>query len=171
VTDARPGRIGGAATPPAPPQPVVDRFREEVPMRRLRAASLAALALVLAACARPGRPIGPSPAAEPRPPADPATVQVTNYNWATMNVFAVVRGLSQWLGQVETGDTETWELPAAAATLGEVELLADPVGSDARYQTGRIMVIPGTVIELTVENNLALSSYFVGGAAAPVSLP
>jgi hypothetical protein len=72
---------------------------------------------------------------------------------------------------VETGDTETFELPSAAAAVGEVDLVADPIGSDLRYRTGAIPVYPGTIIELTVQNNLALSSYWVSGADHPVLVP
>ena len=75
----------------------------------------------------------------------------------------VVRGQSLRLGQVETGGTESFDLPTTARAVGEIELLADPIGTDAEYTTGHILVVPGTVIELRIENNLRLSSYSVSG--------
>ena len=119
--------------------------------------------LLLLACADGGRRIGPPPAEEPEPAVAPTTVEVANFNWSRVDVYAEVQGQTLRLGYVETGHTETFELPASTRAAFELELVVDPIASDAAYQTGPIPVLPGTVIQLRVENNLRLSSYSIRG--------
>ena len=135
-------------------------------MRALRHITFLATLLVAplapVGCAEGGRPIGGRQPEEAEPVLAPV-VRVTNFNWSRVAVHALVDGRTVRLGEVETGHTEMFSLPAAARAIGELELLADLLASDQEYQTGRITVLPGTVIELRIENNLRLSYYTVTG--------
>jgi hypothetical protein len=122
-----------------------------------RMVALLTLSLQLA-CAHGGRSIAP---AEEREARAPISVVVTNHNWNRIDVYAAVAGETVRLGQVETGHTETFVLPSLVQTAPELSLIADLIGADGGYETGSIMIWPGTVIELRIENRLPLSSYTI----------
>ena len=69
-------------------------------------------------------------------------------------------GQSFWLGMVETGRTESLELPARFLTSLDLYLSVQPIGSRVGWTSDPLMLTEGVTIELTVENNLALS-YFM----------
>jgi len=123
---------------------------------RMRPALLAALLLLTACADTGGRPIATS-REEPGPPPPASSVRATNHNWSLVIVYVLLDGRSVRLGQVETGRTLTFTLPASVQTATEVELLADPFTSNLEYRTGPLLIEPGAQIELVVENDLALS--------------
>jgi hypothetical protein len=92
-------------------------------------------------------------------PGEPVQVVVTNHNWATVEVFAVAAGVSRWIGMVETTRTETLTLPVESVGWLDFHLAVHPIGSRVGYATDAIVLSGDVVIELIVENNLALSHY------------
>lgn len=128
-------------------------------MNRIRSTAPAAvLGLVLFACADTGgRPVASPGTEEPSPAEAPVRVRVTNQNWSRMAVYAIVDGTRVRLGEVETGASLAMVMPPAATRAGEVELLADPLASDDVFLTGPLLIGPGDVVELVIENNLPLS--------------
>jgi hypothetical protein len=135
-------------------------------MKALRFAR-AALPLLALACARPGRPISPRAPDERPTAAAPVTVRVTNHNWLLVEVRVLMDDHSIRLGQVETARTATFTLPPRATAATELRLAAYPLGSADKFTSGPIMVGPGAVIELEIENMLPLSSVSVGDDGPP----
>jgi hypothetical protein len=89
-------------------------------------------------------------------------VEVTNHNWADMNVYAVHLGTRTRLGTVVSMTTETFTLPDRARMAdGALRLMASPIGSNRTHLTDLILVDEGDRIEWSLENSLALSSYLV----------
>ena len=89
----------------------------------------------------------------------PSRVYVTNNNQLDIRVFALDRSLAIPLGSVGSFTSEVFELPNAVLSRGQVRIMADPIGAVTAYLTDLITFSPGQDIELTVQNNLQLSSY------------
>jgi hypothetical protein len=122
-------------------------------MRAPRIFAVTAIALLLGC-----RGTAPLPSGEGGP-GEPIQVIVTNHNWATVEVFAVAAGVSRWIGMVETTRTETFTLPEEHVGWLDFHLAVHPIGSRVGYATDAIVLSGDAMIELIVENNLALSHY------------
>lgn len=117
-------------------------------------AGLAALMIDAAACAT-------HHASAAAAPAEPVELTVNNSNYLDVDVFAV-RGTSRArVGSVTGLSSATFQVPAHYAYDGHLQLLVDPIGSDATYLTDRIAVSQGQHVELTVTAVLRMSSYAV----------
>lgn len=127
----------------------------------LKTGALAALVIVgFSGCAKASKP-----PAEPQPAYGPVVVDVANHNWNTVVVYAYSDGLTQRLGEVNTGSTVSMDTPAGMDPEStDFQLIVDPIGSLQVYRTGRIQVNPGDVVKLDVENDLNLSSYSTSAA-------
>ena len=113
-------------------------------------------ATLLAACAS-GANRGVSSGLE----AQPISLSVTNQNWLDVDLF-VLRGTSRYrIGAVGGNASATLSIPSNLIARGEVQLMADPVGSDDRYTTGIISVAPDQKVQLTVASRMRMSSYAV----------
>lgn len=113
-------------------------------------------ATLLAACASDTNR-GVSSALEEQP----ISLAVTNENWLDVNVF-VVRGDGRYrIGEVTGNTSATLTIPSSLIIHGEVQLMADPVGSDDRYVTETISVSPNEAVQLTVAPRMRMSSYAV----------
>lgn len=119
---------------------------------------VAALAICLAAPACSS--LGSSAANGPLPPARAGTfVKVLNHNWSDMVVYAVRSGTRHRLGVVTTNQSRRFRLPPGMETPGsDLRLVADPVGGRERFDSGTIHVSPGQTIQLSLENQLGISS-------------
>lgn len=96
--------------------------------------------------------------------ADPerTTLTVENNNWNDMTVYVLRDGVRARLGSVPALGSSTFRLPdALIGGSGEVRLMADPLGSSARFTTQPIHVMRGQRVRFRLENNVQLSSYFV----------
>ena len=123
---------------------------------RLRAMALA-IPTLAAACAG-----NPQPETATRTEDQTAIVQVTNNNWADMVIYVVRGGARFRLGTAPSLSTVELNLPRSLVDgTGEVELAADPVGSDRVFRTGPIHVAAGQLIELTLQNHLQISYFSV----------
>jgi hypothetical protein len=125
-------------------------------LRNLVIAIAAAIGVGACSSAGSGPSVGPTPAEES------TTVEVRNYNWSDMVVYAVHGGMRHRLGMVTSMTTQELTLPRWLVQPGrEVRLATDPIGSTATFTTEPILVAPGQRIEFTVQNHLSISSYAV----------
>lgn len=96
------------------------------------------------------------------PDEESTTVEVSNHNWLDVTIYAVERGTRTRLGTVTSMTTRTFELPAGLQRRAtELRLVAAPIGSTETHRTDSILIDPGDRIEWNLENELALSSYWV----------
>jgi hypothetical protein len=121
---------------------------------RNRLALFSAIALLAACAPAKGRSSSLAPAAD-------VYVMVSNQNWLDIDVFAV-RGASRIrIGQVTGSGSARLKIPANAIVGGQIQLMADPIGSSERYVTEVITVAPDQRVELTVASAMRMSSYSV----------
>jgi hypothetical protein len=93
--------------------------------------------------------------------ATPPSVTVQNDNWLDVVVY-VVRGASRFrIGTVAATSSATFKLSPAAAGFTPVQVLADPIGSSARYMTDPVVIGPGQRLELRVGSPINISSYSI----------
>lgn len=99
-----------------------------------------------------------------------ASIQVENHSWLDMHVYAVRDGTRRSLGVVTGLSHDTLKVPASALTpAGDVQILADPIGGSGAYLSPRVVVAPGDVVRLILENHLALSTTSVASRATHAS--
>ena len=93
----------------------------------------------------------------------PVIVSVANHNWAMVRVYLVPQdGRPVRLGTVETAGVARFALPRTLIQQGAtVSFQIYPLAGGFGYETGTVMVWPGRVVRLTVENHLPLSSLVV----------
>ncbi len=123
-------------------------------VREWTIAAVAGLTIDAAACAT-------NHASGAAPPPERMIVTVKNSNWMDVNVFAVRGTTRSRVGSVTGLSTATFRVPREYAPDGNLQLLVDPIGSDATYLTDKIAVNPGQRIELTVTSVLRMSSFSV----------
>ncbi len=137
-------------------------------MRTLRIAVAVSSLALSAACVSPGGSLeqGYAPGAVEASPVRraPATVRVTNNNWADMNVY-LVRGTARFrLGTVSSMSTQIFRVPAGAmGGVGGLRLLADPIGSSNGFLTPAVHVSAGERVDFDIQNQLPISSVSVWG--------
>lgn len=89
---------------------------------------------------------------------------MSNDNWLDMNIF-ILRGGSRYrLGSVSSLSSAVFELPAAViGSTGDLQVVADPVGSNIVYTSPLILITAGhTIIDLRVNNIIDHSTVSVG---------
>lgn len=87
---------------------------------------------------------------------DATTVaEVSNDSWYNIQVYVVDSGRrQQQLGSVASYQSSTFEIPQDMVdTSGQIQMLADPVGSTTTYRSSPVLVGPGQVVSWTVQNN------------------
>jgi hypothetical protein len=127
-------------------------------MKKIRSALVAiATAGALGACA---------PATEQAQlgaPESQTTLVVENNNWSDMVIY-LTRGASRArLGSVTSMGTAKFRISDAMSGggYGEVRIIADPIGSERTYTSPVINIVPGSQVELTLQNNIQISSFSV----------
>jgi hypothetical protein len=91
----------------------------------------------------------------------PVSLTVTNQNWLDVDVF-VIRGTTRYrLGAVGGNSSAMLRIPSSLIARGEVQLMADPVGSSDVYVSDLISVAPDQQLQLTVAPRMRMSSYAV----------
>jgi hypothetical protein len=101
-----------------------------------------------------------------RPDIERAAVSVTNQNPLDVDVFIAAGSARTRLGTVVTGQTQSFELPAAAVSAGQVRMVVDPVGARDSYVSEPLSIADGDQINLRVGARLAQSSATVERGAA-----
>jgi hypothetical protein len=120
------------------------------------AAALAAVA-TLGACAPLATTNGPGEFGR-----EQSELVVENNNWQDMALYVVRTGTRWRIGSVPALSKARFRLSGAViGGTGEIQLMADPIGSNHRFITDPIVVQPGQEVRFRLENNLAVSSYSV----------
>lgn len=116
------------------------------------------IALLAGACAH-GRNV---PALAGSGQNQKATVEVINNGYTDVVVYAVRHGARMRLGMVTGLSRARLRIPKAALAGGTgLQLLADPIGSNDRFFTTPIYLMPGQNLELMLQENLAISSFSI----------
>ena len=125
-------------------------------MRTMRHHSaLLGTALLLSACASRANRASTGVDSAPIP------LTVTNQNWLDVNVF-VIRGTSRYrLGAVGGNSSATLRIPSSVVVRGELQLMADLIGSNDVYVSDLIPVTPDQQVQLTVAPRVRMSTYAV----------
>jgi hypothetical protein len=124
---------------------------------RLALLAVAATTLLSSACSNATYPTRESA-------RDNAATQilVANHNWMDMTVYALRDQNRVRLGTVTSGTAARFRLPRGLDLgAGMLRLQADPVGSTETFTSEPISVDVGSVVNWTIENHIALSSYYI----------
>ena len=90
---------------------------------------------------------------------DTITIRVSNNNSLDINVYAVNQSMRIRLGTVTTASTQRFEVSLhQISPTGELQLLADPIGSRRTMRSEAIHVSAGQVVEWTLQADLRQSS-------------
>lgn len=101
-------------------------------------------------------------ASGPLAPVEPAVLHIENHHWLDVDVFVLHDGQRSHLGSVSATSTSVFTLPRSMiGSMGEVRLIADPVGERGTLTTDIIVVKPGTQVYWTLESSLDRSSLAV----------
>lgn len=80
--------------------------------------------------------------------------QISNDSWFNIGVYVVDSGRRHKLGSVPSYESLTFEIPwDMVSGSGQVQLLADPVGSTTLYRSSPVLIGPGQVVQWTVQND------------------
>lgn len=90
------------------------------------------------------------------------SLHVDNNNWQEMTIY-VMRGASRVrLGSVRGMSKADFRITDTMVNgLGEVRILADPIGSERGYVSPVINVVPGARVALTLQSHLPISYFSV----------
>ena len=113
--------------------------------------------LLLIACAGPRQDVDPSP-------LEPSgfSLILNNRHLLDVNIFLLHDGQPDRITTVTSATSHSIVLPLRM--LGEsraIRIIAEPIGNETRYTTDILVVQPGQIIELNVENLLARSNYSI----------
>jgi hypothetical protein len=107
------------------------------------------------ACAGPRQNVDPDPVE-----ADGFSLILNNRHLLDVNIFLQHDGQPDRIATVPTATSREIVLPLRM--LGQsktIRLIAEPIGDESRYTTDLLVVQPGQVVELNVENLLSRSNY------------
>lgn len=139
------------------------RFASPRPLKGMRIASLALALAALSpahAWAQTTSPPAKTEESAKRPP--PSELVVENNNWLDVHVYLVRDGMTMSLGFMNGPGKAKFELPSIATLPGApLQFLVVPIGGAESHLTPQVNINPGDVVELTVQNDLALSSVVV----------
>ena len=92
----------------------------------------------------------------------PVEVRVDNRSWSDVTIYLVANGLTQRVGLATAVRTTTLWIPERLlGPSGDLRLLSAPVGSNRLDATESLMVRPGQLVQLTLENGFGLNSWGV----------
>ncbi|HEX5725627.1 MAG TPA: hypothetical protein VFX98_09185 [Longimicrobiaceae bacterium] len=126
-----------------------------------RSLGAVALAVAVAACAANGTSpgSGAAPVAFSKGGVRQAVVEVENFNWQDVTIYAVHLNSRIRLGMVTSMSKQCLRLPERFVASGtDFRLLADPVGGGAPFVSENIRVRDGQAVAFSVQNLLTLSS-------------
>ena len=90
---------------------------------------------------------------------DVITISVSNSNPLDMTVYVVNQSMRQRLGTVSTASTQKFTIPLhQISPTGELQLLADPVGSRRTFTSEPIHVFAGQAVEWVLQADLRQST-------------
>ena len=101
-------------------------------------------------------------AAPVRHDTGPVELRVNNRSWSDAAIYLVSEGLTQRIGlATAVGTTTLWIPERLLGPSGDFRLLSAPIGSNQLNATESLLVRPGQLVELTLENGFGLSSWGV----------
>ena len=93
---------------------------------------------------------------------DTITIRVSNNNSLDMTVYAVNQSMRVRLGLVNTASTQRFTVSLhQISPTGDLQLLADPVGSRRTLTSEAIHVFPGQAVEWVLQADLRQSSLVI----------
>jgi hypothetical protein len=121
-------------------------------------ALLLAAALSVGGCASGFGGRGGVPQAEQRE----ALLRVKNYNWSDVTIYAIRSGVQFRIGTVPSMGEQVFTLSATLTSgTSDFQLFARPLASGYGFMSEPILLSGSQAIDLTLENNINLSSYSV----------
>ncbi|HEY0673672.1 MAG TPA: hypothetical protein VGD27_15445 [Longimicrobiales bacterium] len=95
-------------------------------------------------------------------PESQTTLVVENNNWSEMVIYVMRGAARSRLGSVGSMSSAQFRITDTMVNgLGEVRIMADPVGSEKTYTSPVINVVPGARVDLKLQNHLAISYFSV----------
>ena len=123
-----------------------------------RKAAAAFICGFLLACAGPRQNVDPAPEDE----AKGFMLVLTNHYLLDVNIFLLHDGQADRISMVNAASSRTLEMPLyMLGQGGTIRLIAEPIGADTRYTTDLLTVQAGQIVELSVENPIARSTYSI----------
>ena len=116
---------------------------------------LGILMLVALGCAGPRQNVDPEPVQ-----AAGFSLILNNRHLLDVNIFLQHDGQPDRIATVPSSSTRAIVLPLRM--LGQskaIRIIAEPIGDETRYTTDMLVVQPGQIVEVNVENLIARSSY------------
>jgi hypothetical protein len=90
------------------------------------------------------------------------TLLVKNNNWQEVVIYMMRGSMRTRLGSVNSMGQARFRISDTMLTgTGDVRIVADPIGSERTYTSPAINVVPGSEVELQVQNVLSISSFAV----------
>jgi len=86
-------------------------------------------------------------------------VQIINHNELNVTIFNVASGRRDRLGEVTAAASSSFKLHLQRLPNGEMQLLADPIGSSRTTRTDLIHVGVGDTVSWILETDLARSHF------------
>lgn len=97
-----------------------------------------------------------------REDSGPIEIRVDNRSWSDAAIYVVSNGLTQRVGLATAVRTTTlWISERLLGPSGDFRLLSAPVGSNRLDATESLMVRPGQLVQLTLENGFGMNSWGV----------
>lgn len=130
-----------------------------IPRRLSHAAARVAIGLALVATVSQAACLHMRPGPPPDDAEDVVFVRITNNNPLDINVYAVNLGMRHRLGTVSSASSGTFQFALHdVGSSGDLQLLADPIGSRRTTLTQTIHVSPGQTILWVLAADLRQSS-------------
>ena len=87
---------------------------------------------------------------------------LTNHHLLDVNIFLQHDGQADRIAMVNTASSTTLEMPLyKLGQGGTIRLIAEPIGDVTSYTTDLLTVQPGQIVQLSVENPIARSTYSI----------
>lgn len=115
------------------------------------------VALLTVGCSDRTRPAPPPPLPSP-PPETRITIHAINRGRATAAVYALVDGVHLIVGELETGEAATLQLPSMANHAWQIRISVIAIGVAGGFTSEPLPVPLGGVIDLVVEDVISRSS-------------
>ena len=92
---------------------------------------------------------------------DVVTITVVNHNTLDVTLYNVRQGRRERLGDVTAAMSNSFKLPLRRLPGNELQLYADPIGSNRGVTSEVLHLSPGDVVEWTLETDLARSHVMI----------
>ena len=114
------------------------------------------------AAAGAGCAFGSEGAGTATPDSGPVEVRVLNRSWSDAAIYLISNGLIQRIGiATAVGTTTLWVPERLLGQSGDIRLVSAPIGSNQADATETLLLRPGSLVEITLDNNLGLTSWGV----------